>query len=355
MKKLLVLLALTLLTLSLFALAEEPETFTSGDFEYVLLPDGTAEITKYSGNAESLDIPSALDGYKVTSIGDHAFYYSYSLTAVTIPDSVTAIGANPFMFCDKLKTISVSPEHPYLATIDGVLFSKPDRRLVCYPFAFDASEYAIPQGIQTIGDCAFYDCDSLTAVTIPDSVTSIGFWAFSYCGSLTAVTIPDSVTSIGDYAFYDCDSLTAIAIPDSVTSIGYGAFCHCESLSAVTIPDSVTSICVRAFEDCSSLTAVVIPDSVTSIGESAFEDCNSLTAVTIPDSVTFIGDEAFFNCMSLTAVTIPDSVTSIGKDAFTYCAESLTITVGRNSYAEEYCRENGLQYAYPDALDWLKG
>ena len=41
MKKLLVLLAL-----SLFALVEELETFMSEDFEYTLLPDGTAEITR---------------------------------------------------------------------------------------------------------------------------------------------------------------------------------------------------------------------------------------------------------------------------------------------------------------------
>ena len=71
--------------------------------------------------------------------------------------------------------------------------------------------------------------------------------------------------------------------------------------------------------------------------------------------MTSIGDYAFFFCDSLTAVTIPDSVTSIGEDAFSNCAETLTITVGRDSYAAQYCRENGLQYTYPDALDWLKG
>ena len=309
MKKLLVLLALTLLALSLFAFAEEPETFSSGDFDYVLLPDGTAKITTYNGKAESLNIPSALDGYTVTSIGDRAFSFSITLTKVTIPDSVTAIEANPFLRCENLKTISVSAEHPYLSTIDGVLFSKPDKRLICYPCAFDASEYAIPQGIQIIGDYAFSECGSLTDATIPDSVTSIGNLAFEGCSNLTAVTIPDSVTSIGDLAFSGCESLTAVTVPDSVTSIGYGAF-----------------IC-----------------------------CYSLTAVTIPDSVTSIGDWAFAACASMTAVTIPDSVTSIGEDVFSDCAESLMITVGRDSYAAQYCRENGLQYAYPDALDWLKG
>ena len=73
-----------------------------------------------------------------------------------------------------------------------------------------------------------------------------------------------------------------------------------------------------------------------------------MTSITIPDSVTSIGTYAFTGCESLTSVTMPDSVTSIGDDAFAGC-ESLTATVGRNSYAEQYCAEKGIKYTYTDA------
>ncbi len=187
---------------------EERETFTSGDYKYALLDDETVEITWYSGDAEELIIPDTLAGKTVTAIGEYAFSFCYSLTTVTIPDSVEQIGMNPFAACSRLKTISVSPEHLYFATIDGVLFRKADKALISYPAGISSSTYTIPQGITAIGDGAFSSCKSLTSVSIPDSVTSIGDRAFSSCDFLTSVSIPDSVTSIGGFAFFLCNSLT---------------------------------------------------------------------------------------------------------------------------------------------------
>ena len=352
------------------------------DYQYALLDDGTVEITGYNGKAEKLTIPNMLNGKKVTSIDNRAFYLCNSLISIIIPDSVAKISVNPFAYCSTLKSIFVSSEHPYFFAIDGVLFRKADSCLISYPKGREYTTYNIPQGITAIESSAFYDCKFLTRVTIPDSVTSIGDCAFYLCSSLTSISIPDSVTSIGDCAFYLCSSLTSVSIPDSVeqigtnpfaacfelktisvspehpyfatidgvlfrkadkalisypasissstytipqgiTAIGDSAFFYCDSLTSVSIPDSVTSIGDSAFFWCSSLTSVSIPDSVTAIGDSAFSYCDSLTSVSIPDSVTSIGDEVFYSCSSLTSVNIPDSVTSIGDRAFCYC-DSLT-------------------------------
>lgn len=96
-----------------------------------------------------------------------------------------------------------------------------------------------------------------------------------YIGSATSVNIPDHiddlpVTTIGNCAFYDCKSLTSIQIPNSVTIIGDNAFEYCKSLRNISISNSVTTIGDGAFDGCSSLTSIQIPNSVTTIGERAF-------------------------------------------------------------------------------------
>ena len=122
----------------------------------------------------------------------------------------------------------------------------------------DNATYSFDEGTQTLTVLSddYFDSDykkykgsyNVKIVVISDGVTSIGDYAFSNCETLTSITIPDSVTSIGNGAFYKCTSLTtSITIPDSVTSIGEYAFCKCTSLTSITIPYGVTSIGYYAF------------------------------------------------------------------------------------------------------------
>ena len=444
------------------ALAEATKTesavFFTDDFSWSLQEDGTACIVKYTGEEENLSIPESLDGHSVTAIGKTAACYNLHLTSVTIPDSVVSVGenafygcpnlvsvlipdsvrtmdANPFGGCSRIKNLRVSSEHPWLEQIDGVLFSKEDRRLVCYPCGLESENYVIPEGIRTIGDYAFCGCKTIVSVTIPDSVVGIGDYAFLWCDSLTKVLIPESVKSLGINPFRECRRLTEIwvspehstlatiggvlfskadrqlvsypcgleaedyVIPEGIQIIGEYAFCGCEKLASVTIPDSVTSLGSHAFSDtgltvvmipesvttigdytflgcsnlvsvtilgkvttisnymfsgCGNLISVIIPEGVTTIGVLAFNLCENLVSVTIPDGVTGIGNGAFYRCYNLVSVTIPDSVKSIGENAFSSCSV-LNVTVERNSYAAQYCKENGIPYDYPDSNDWLNG
>ena len=292
------------------------------------------------GSLSSIVIPPS-----ITSIGEGAFWGCGFLSSIVIPDSVTNIGNGAFNNCASLQYLSIPKSviclngnpfadwngrleclSPNFIYEDDVLFCKGKSKIISFRNK-NIESYVIPSSVTSIGDWAFYGCDSLSEVVIPSSVTSIGDRAFKDCGSLSSIVIPSSVTSIGDWAFYDCRSLSEVVIPSSVTSIGDWAFYDCRSLSEVVIPSSVTSIGDWAFYDCRSLSDIVIPSSVTRIGDWAFCGCSSLSDIVIPSSVTRIGNSVFRGCSSLSDIVIPSSVTSIGDRAFKDCGSLSSIVI----------------------------
>ena len=243
-----------------------------------------------------------------------------------------------------------------------------------YSLSSKIKQIEIENGVTSIGNCAFRDCNSLSSITIPNSVTSIGTDAFAHCYNLSSVTIPSSVTSIGDMVFMCCYGLTSIivqkdnpkydsrndcnaiietnsntlivgcqntVIPNSVTNIAGHSFTDCHSLTSITIPESVTSIQNGAFSFCPGLTSIIVEkdnpkyDSRNDCNAIIETNSNTLIAgckkTVIPNSVTNISGYAFYGCSSLTSITIPKSVTSVGDNAFFSCTKLTNITVEKGN------------------------
>ena len=364
-----IVLCLVLMLVPTTAFAE-----TSDNFEYTVA-EGKATITKFNDQtATAVTIPSTIDDYPVTAIGEKAFSHCTSLasvtipngvqtirnstfvgctslasvtipnsvtsiekwafngctslTSVTIPSGVQTIGNDAFVNCTSLKRIKVNESNNYYSSSDdGVLFNKEKTALITYPCGKTDTSYTIPSGVTSIGENAFNHCTSLESVTIPSGVQTIGNSAFFNCTSLANVTMTSGVQTIGNSAFFNCTSLASVAIPSSVTSIGDEAFVDCTSLASVTIESGLQTIGNSAFQGCTRLASVEIPDSVTAIGNQAFRDCTGLANVTIPSSVKTIGYYAFEGCTGLKSVTIPHSVTAIGNNAFQNCRSLASVTI----------------------------
>lgn len=336
----------------------------SGDFEYTVLSDGTAEITSYYGFDTSVVIPSVVDNYVVTSIGERAFSYEpwpapaavgsglaqtgvsrcAKITDVTIPDTVTNIEHSAFIWCENLV---------------GIIIPDSVKSIGYMAFAYcDSLSYlSVGSSLQSIETNAFSSCENLQSIfvsennkvydsrdycnaiietstnslivgckntVIPESVTSIGDYAF-YSKGLDRVVIPDSVTSIGEYAFAYNRNLSSVNISDSVEFIDKGTFSNCDNLKYLTIGHSVKSIGDYAFYECRNLSFVTISNSVESIGDYAFYKCKNLRNVIIVNSVKSIGEYAFFGCPNLVEITIPEQVTSIGERAFGYVFDEINL------------------------------
>ena len=183
----------------------------------------------YCAGLASIVIP---DG--VTSIGEGAFGNCKNLTSVKIGKCVTSIGNEAFLKCSKLENIYITDITAW-CNISGLsnLMRYFENGTKLYLNGELIKALIIPNGVTSICDYAFRDCEELTSITIPNSVTSIGNSAFSRCIGLTSITIPNSVTSICDYAFFGCIGLTSITIPNSVTSIGSYALRGCSALEEI--------------------------------------------------------------------------------------------------------------------------
>ncbi|MGN0450088.1 MAG: leucine-rich repeat protein [Ruminococcus sp.] len=118
---------------------------TSGDYEYTIRDDGTAEITKYKGNQTGVVIPSKISGYSITRIGKFAFMGSKSLENVVFPESIKYIDYGAFTACTNLKSVTFSDSDNYI----------------------------------DIARFAFYECPNLKSVTLPEKAC-IYDWAFGY-------------------------------------------------------------------------------------------------------------------------------------------------------------------------------
>lgn len=147
-----VLMIITALPLTVVSSFAADNGITSGNYQYIVLDDGTAKITKYKGSVAELTIPSEIDGYSVTSIGNRAFYFydCYSLTSITIPDSITSIDSYAFYDDIPLTEISVNSENANYSSENGVLFNKDKTKIVRYPAGKKDSSYSIPDSVTSI-------------------------------------------------------------------------------------------------------------------------------------------------------------------------------------------------------------
>ena len=351
--------------------AEDSEEKTYGDFKYVVLEDGTIEITEYIGNRSEVIIPEMIEEKIVTSIKGNLFGYSsdYNIEKIYLPKSITSIIGCYDWPLYRLTDINVDEENTVYYSENGVLFNGVTQTLEKYPLGKTEQNYCVPDGIQKIQWYAFYGCSSLESIELPSSVTIIGQSAFSHCSALATISLQEGVTNIGRMSFCDCNSLINVTIPNSVISIGDYAFAGCDLLESLNIPKDA-KLGGGVFSGCSKLENISVAQANESYSSedgvlfrnldegkalSLYPPAKSSRTYVIPDGVTRIDGDAFIGCENLISVQIPESVTDICTDAangdsvtgcFVHCNNIESFSVAENN--ETFYSEDGVLYKHVD-------
>lgn len=135
--------------------ASAAEYVTQGDFTFYVSGDYAA-VTKYSGSAENVTVPTRVGSAYVVQIAEKAFWAKKEMKSISLPANIQKIGKAAFNECTGLTKIN------------------------------------LPSRIKTIEDSAFWYCTNLQAIYLPASLTSIAANAFTGCSKLTGYVTPSS-------------------------------------------------------------------------------------------------------------------------------------------------------------------
>ncbi|MBR4544581.1 MAG: leucine-rich repeat protein [Oscillibacter sp.] len=210
-------------------------------------------------------------------------------------------------------------------------------------YRLDIQKVNFEQGVTRVGNYAFCDCKTITAVTIPQTLKVIGDSAFANCEYLSDIAWTEGLQEIGNYAFTGCIAIKNLSLPKTVSKLGQASFSKCTrltdfqagetkftetkaylfkdctNLKTVVFPETLKTIGQETFSGCSALTDYTIPPNVTKIASQAFKGCNWVTSIELPPKLSTIEEGVFLDCIGLEYVVIPESVKTIKKGAFTNC------------------------------------
>ena len=401
MKKLLALLLTLVMAVSVVVVAPtvsaEETVYTSGDFQYVKLNDKNIKITRYIGEGLDVVIPSKLDNYTVTRVGERMFYYNSQVTSVSFPNSVkkldsytlhgtykikkvtfgkyvTEIPSYFLYYCFGIKSYTIPPQ---VTKVDDTSFPRYLKTLIVgkglkeFDGTYSLASFPSLEKIKVSRNNKYFSSKDgvlynkkktkllgypggkkTSKFTMPSSVKTIVYGSFRDHKNLRNVIFTKNVKIIEAWTFGECEKLSSINIPKNITSIGWWAFRECTSVTKLTInANKNLKIGNEAFSYLTKIKTLKVPKVS---GYGVFRNCYNLSSISIPSNVKTLTDEEFISCEKLKKVTIPKTVKKIGEMALGYIeseydgriskVKGFTIRGYKGSAGEKYAKKNGFKF-----------
>ncbi|MBQ9082826.1 MAG: leucine-rich repeat domain-containing protein, partial [Clostridia bacterium] len=334
--------------------------------------DGTLRLNSYKGFDTEIEVPSIVGKDAVTVIGEEcmAAYSIYShptsaqiahrktITAVTIPEGVTEIGAWAFYRCERLERVTLPSTLKFIG--ERAFFGCDHLHHVYLPPGVTVESGAFggctgladTHGVVILGGILF-DAGKSADLTVPDGVIAIDPDAFADALGLRHVTFPSSLKSLPPQVLYHCDALQTATIPPSVETIGHDPFPFGRHIRVYGYTGSAAELVCMESPHCLQFQStgviqqqntdfviadgvltryrghdkeVIVPDGVRAITSfpvphgwnrlGAFEGNQTVERVVISDSVRSIAGRAFARCTHLRDICLPDTLLAVEVSAF---------------------------------------
>lgn len=241
-------------------------------------------------------------------IPDWALYYPdimydyLNIQRIILPDNIEEIGEYAF-------------SRMYLKTIN---FPKSIKKFSRASFRschwMEVDPLIIPEGITEIPWECFAHCQSFRKLVLPQSLKTLGGFSF-FNTRMEEMNLPEGLETIGESAFWGSGELKKVVIPESVIDLGLGAFAQNDSLHSIVFPQNITKLPDLFVAYSMSIDTIIIPDNVSVIGENAFMFDFNIKYVHFPKKLKRIGLDAF--CQNkITEIVFPETIEFIGKGAF---------------------------------------
>ena len=201
-----------------------PEKITNDEKEYTVVG---IESFSNDGAKHEMVLPSSVTYIKSVKAGIVTLNVSASVSSIT--DMTESVDLLDF---------KVDEGNATYCDIDGVLYSKDKKTLVYMPFGRNSSstklEYTVPDGVERIGEYAFYNMTNVKSVAFPSDLQSVGHHAFQGCTGLGSLSFPDGLKSIEGGAFYECTGIPSLTFPAGLEELGSSAFSLCKNVTKIT-------------------------------------------------------------------------------------------------------------------------
>ncbi|MBR2337773.1 MAG: leucine-rich repeat domain-containing protein [Clostridia bacterium] len=304
-------------------------------------------------NCENLERVICGDG--ITELSNYIFNGCESLAYVEIGKNTTYIEINVLNTVN-LKNIVIHEENPSYKSIDGNLYSKDGKTLLCYAKGKEDSQFIIPEDVTAIGLRAFLKCDSLKKIIIGKNVAEIDEFAFLECYNLEGFEVeysnscykeidgnlytkdgteliqcavgdkaetfdvPKTLTDVKSNALVGYRSIKNINVVDLeawCNLAGHYSFSHYtasqrnfyingELVSEIVVPDTVTTLKRFTFSGFENIQVINVGDGVTQLEYSSISACKNLKEIVFGKSVKVLQDGSYISCTGLEKITVDE-------------------------------------------------